>query len=229
MPRSSPLARARKLGQRLGHESPARCSRSARSRRPSCSAPGAARPRAGSARRGLAVDHEPAKGAQRAKRLAEDLAADHLEDHVDRLPPLASTAARPVLPARARHATWAPSSERQAPLSSVEAVAITCAPARARAAPRASRHRPPPRAPPRLARVDSPAGQDEMPRGHALNEQRQREAVVDAVRDRQAQRLLSDRPLRIAADAGERQDPLAGVRAQPTTSPPGTYGGEAAR
>ena len=68
-----------------------------------------------------------------------------------------------------------------------------------------------------------------MPRGQPLNDEGQRRLVVDAVGDRKRLRLGGDGVLGIAAGAGQRDDPLAGVDADPGDLGAGHEGQRGAR
>ena len=117
--------------------------------------------------------------------------------------------------ASASIAASAPSSSARSRLACVEAIAIT------RPAPiglpswTASEPTPPAAA---TIATDSPGPTRprravQVPRGEALDQQRQRGAVVDAVGDREGQRLGRGRVLGVAAGAAQGDDALPGVLA----------------
>ena len=112
-------------------------------------------------------------------------------------------------------AASAPSSSASARFSSVDAVAITRpAPSglpelhgeRADAARRGVHDD-------ALARPDARGGAVQVPRGEALEQQRERRRVADAVGDRERRRRRRRDVLRVAAGADQRDDALAGREA----------------
>ena len=121
-------------------------------------------------------------------------------------------------------ATSAPSSRARSRLACVEASAITRPAPIGRPSWTASDPTPPAAATidHRLAGPTRARRAVQVPGGQALDEQRQRRAVVDAVGDREGQRLGRGRVLGVAAGAAERDDALRRCpRARPRPRRPG--------
>jgi hypothetical protein len=162
--------------------------------------------------RGLSVDDEPAERPERAERLAEDVAADHLEHHVDALAAVGLDQPRRQSVGVGRHRLVGAQLERQRALL---VRGRRCDHTGARAARELDGERPDAARrgvhDDRLPRLDAAACADQVPGGHALHGERERGAIVHAVGHRPAQRLVRDRVLRVPAVAGERNHALPRV------------------
>jgi hypothetical protein len=162
--------------------------------------------------RGLSVDDEPAERTERAERLAEDVAADHLEHHVHALAAVRLDQPRRQAVGIGRHRLVGAQLERKRALL-VRGCGGDHACARATrelhgqgsdaAGGRVHDDR--------LPRLDAPAGADQVPGCHTLYREREGGPIVHAVRHGPAQRLVGDRVLGVPAAAGERDHALARV------------------